>query len=49
MAIRRVAVVFDNRARPDTTGIYCRRALGTLVEVEHFLPTAPRPGMDFCP
>ncbi|MBI3862380.1 MAG: glycosyltransferase [Planctomycetia bacterium] len=39
MPIHRVAVIFDNTARPDTTGIYCRRALGQLVEVEHFLPT----------
>src|SRR5262245_55676819 len=39
MAISKVAVIFDNRVRPDTTGVYCRRALGRLVEVEHFLPT----------
>jgi O-antigen biosynthesis protein len=38
MSIRRVAVIFDNQVRPDTTGVYCRRALGQLVEVEHFLP-----------
>jgi O-antigen biosynthesis protein len=38
MNIRRVAVIFDNQVRPDTTGVYCRRALGQLVEVEHFLP-----------
>jgi O-antigen biosynthesis protein len=50
MAIRRVAVIFDNQVRPDTTGIYCRRALGQLVEVEHFLPIelarVPREGFD---
>lgn len=39
MFIRRVAVIFDDTARPETTGTYCRRALGTMVEVEHFLPT----------
>jgi GT2 family glycosyltransferase/tetratricopeptide (TPR) repeat protein len=39
MSIRKVAVIFDNKVRSDTTGIYCRRALGQLVEVEHFLPT----------
>src|SRR5579872_1054760 len=39
MSIERVAVIFDNTARPDTTGVYCRRALGQLVEVEHFLPS----------
>ncbi|MDB5336757.1 MAG: wbbL 5, partial [Planctomycetaceae bacterium] len=38
MAIKRVAIIFDNTARPETTGFYCRRALGQLVEVEHFLP-----------
>jgi GT2 family glycosyltransferase/tetratricopeptide (TPR) repeat protein/2-polyprenyl-3-methyl-5-hydroxy-6-metoxy-1,4-benzoquinol methylase len=36
--VRRVALIFDNKARPETTGVYCRRALGSLVEVEHFLP-----------
>lgn len=50
MSIRKVAVIFDNQARPDTTGVYCRRALGQLVEVEHFLPTdlsrLPRRGFD---
>jgi FkbM family methyltransferase len=50
MAIRRVAVIFDNRVRPDTTGVYCRRALGQLVEVDHFLPSEldriPRQGFD---
>ena len=38
MSIRRVAIIFDNTARPDTTGVYCRKALGELVEVAHFLP-----------
>ena len=34
----KVAIVFDNRPRPETTGYYCRRALGKLVDVEHLLP-----------
>jgi O-antigen biosynthesis protein len=50
MDLRRVALVFDHKARPETTGVYCRRALGTLVEVEHFLPSElsriPRTGFD---
>ncbi|MGE0605923.1 MAG: glycosyltransferase [Pirellulales bacterium] len=35
---RRVAIVFENQSRPETTGFYCRRALGELTDVEHFLP-----------
>jgi hypothetical protein len=35
----RVAIIFDDTARPETTGGYCRRALGELVHVEHFLPS----------
>ena len=50
MSVQRVAIIFDNRARPETTGVYCRRALGGLVEVEHFLPAElsriPRTGFD---
>jgi GT2 family glycosyltransferase/tetratricopeptide (TPR) repeat protein/2-polyprenyl-3-methyl-5-hydroxy-6-metoxy-1,4-benzoquinol methylase/glycosyltransferase involved in cell wall biosynthesis len=50
MPIRRVAVLFDNQARPDTTGGYCLRALAELAQLEHFLPTAtdriPRHGFD---
>ncbi|HEV3259212.1 MAG TPA: methyltransferase domain-containing protein [Gemmataceae bacterium] len=46
----RVALIFDNKARPETTGVYCRRAQGQLVEVEHFLPgelaRIPREGFD---
>lgn len=39
MSVRRLAVVFDNRARPETTGFYVRRALHGLVdEVTHLLP-----------
>ena len=32
MQVRRVAVIFDNRIRRETTGVYCRRALSQLVE-----------------
>jgi FkbM family methyltransferase len=50
MAIRRVALIFDDKIRPDTTGVYCRRALGGLVAVEHFRPVEldriPRRGFD---
>ena len=38
MDIRRVALIYDDRDRPETTGVYCRRALGAVVEVEHFRP-----------
>ncbi|QDU39660.1 SPBc2 prophage-derived glycosyltransferase SunS [Maioricimonas rarisocia] len=43
--MQRVAVIFDNRQRPETTGLYVRRALGDLVrrgdlaEIEHLLPS----------
>jgi len=50
MAIQRVAVIFDDRARPETTGVYCRRALERVVEVVHFRPDAldqvPREAID---
>ena len=50
MAIRRVALIFDGVQRPETTGVYCHRALGRLVEVEHFQPgeidRIPRAGFD---
>ncbi len=50
MDIRRVAVIFDDRARPETTGVYCRRALERLVQVAHFRPDeldqVPREGFD---
>lgn len=50
MSIRRVAIIFDDRERPDTTGVYCRRALEQLVDTVHFrpddLPTLPRDGFD---
>ena len=37
-SIQRVALIFDDKLRPETTGTYCRRALDKLVEVKHFLP-----------
>jgi O-antigen biosynthesis protein len=50
MEIRRVALIFDSAQRPETTGVYCRRALERLVEVEHFQPgeldRVPREGFD---
>lgn len=46
----RVALVFDDRTRPETTGTYCRRALGTLVELAFYHPSQfaaiPRSGFD---
>lgn len=45
MSGTRVGIVFDNSVRPETTGIYCRRALSELVRdgavevAEHFLPS----------
>ena len=38
MSIHRVALIFDDRIRPDTTGVYVRKALAELVEVVHFQP-----------
>ncbi|MFI5455270.1 MAG: glycosyltransferase [Isosphaerales bacterium] len=50
MEIRRVALIFDGMQRPETTGVYCHRALGSLVAVEHFQPgemdRIPRAGFD---
>ena len=37
-ASARVAVIFDDRARPDTTGAYCLRALQRLCQVDHVRP-----------
>lgn len=34
----KVAIVFDNRPRPETTGLYCRRAISRLSDLEHILP-----------
>jgi hypothetical protein len=36
--IDRLALIFDDRIRPDTTGVHVRRALAGLVEVVHFRP-----------
>jgi SAM-dependent methyltransferase len=50
MSIQRVALIFDDQARPETTGVYCLRALRRLVAVEHFRPAdldrIPREGFD---
>jgi FkbM family methyltransferase len=50
MHLHKVAVIFDNQVRSDTTGGYCLRALKQLVDVEHFLPSdlerVPRRGFD---
>ncbi len=50
MSRYRVAVIFDNGPRPETTGTYCLRALRQLADVEHFLPRdlekVPRHGFD---
>ncbi|MDA8219785.1 MAG: glycosyltransferase [Dehalococcoidales bacterium] len=34
----RVALIYDNIIRPDTTGEYCRRALEQICQVKHVLP-----------
>lgn len=39
MNITKVALIYNDKPRPETTGFYCRRALGQLVDVEHFLPS----------
>ena len=50
MEIRRVALIYDDRPRPETTGFCCRRALDSLVEVMPFRPddlaTISRGGFD---
>lgn len=50
MSCKRVAIIYDDTDRPETTGGYCRRALQELTDVEHFLPseaeTIPRQGFD---
>jgi 2-polyprenyl-3-methyl-5-hydroxy-6-metoxy-1,4-benzoquinol methylase len=40
VSIRRVALIYDDRPRPETTGVYCLRALRDLVDVEHVRPDA---------
>jgi GT2 family glycosyltransferase/2-polyprenyl-3-methyl-5-hydroxy-6-metoxy-1,4-benzoquinol methylase len=50
MHIHRIALIFDNELRPETTGMYCLRALRQSCYVEHFLPRdldrIPRSGFD---
>jgi FkbM family methyltransferase len=50
MAVQNIALIFDDTVRPDTTGVYCRRALGNLATVRHFRPreleSIPRRGFD---
>jgi O-antigen biosynthesis protein len=45
-----VAVIFDGVTRPETTGVYCRRALAQLARATHFHPDmlgeVPRRGFD---
>lgn len=38
MIPKRVAVIFDKDIRPDTTGIYCLKALQALTNVQHLRP-----------
>ncbi len=38
MTIRRVAIIFDDHLRPETTGNYCLDALKQLLLVEHIRP-----------
>lgn len=35
---KRIALIYDNSVRKDTTGEYCKRALQKLCKVDHFLP-----------
>lgn len=39
MTIGRVAIVYDSANRPDTTGVYCLRALDRQLAVDHFQPS----------
>ena len=36
---KRIALLYDDIVRPDTTGVHCRNALEKLCEVTHFQPT----------
>jgi GT2 family glycosyltransferase/SAM-dependent methyltransferase len=38
VGVPRVAIIFDDRPRPETTGFYCRRALAGIADVRHFRP-----------
>ena len=48
--IRSVAIIFDGKTRPETTGVYCKKALQSLVDVQYFHPddvaNIPRTGFD---
>src|SRR4029077_15190808 len=50
MDIRRAALIYDTRPRPETTGHDCQRAFSGLADVVHFLPDEadriPRTGFD---
>src|SRR5260370_9833031 len=50
MSKQRVALIFDDTTRPETTGVSCRGALKEIAEVEHFRPgdleRVPRRGFD---
>jgi 2-polyprenyl-3-methyl-5-hydroxy-6-metoxy-1,4-benzoquinol methylase len=39
MSTRRIALIYDDTSRPETTGNYCLRALQGLGQVKHFLPS----------
>jgi glycosyltransferase involved in cell wall biosynthesis len=45
-----VALIYDDTERPDTTGVYCRRALEQLTRVDHFrrseIGSIPEKGYD---
>jgi hypothetical protein len=36
--MKNVAIIFDTTLRPETSGVYCKRALERHVEVQHFQP-----------
>lgn len=38
MTLRRLARIYDNYPRPETTGLCCRQELAPLIPVEHTLP-----------
>jgi hypothetical protein len=46
----RIALVFDDATRPETTGVYCRRALEQMAQITFFRPSqvaeVPREGFD---
>lgn len=50
MSIQRVALIYDDTVRADTTGTHCRSALEEFVDVVHFKPSElfsmPRDGFD---